>query len=459
MNFKEIFLVLAISVAITITNAEYVSYDQYKVYKIVPSSDTEVQILLDVQKSNQYLFWSDIVAKNSDVRIMVAPAKQVEFEKYFESVNIPMRVVIEDVQKLINEQLQRPATRSAKYEWNYYLSLNEIYAWIDQVVEEHADVATAVTIGNSVEGRPIRGIKIDFKKQVNPIIGMIEGGIHAREWISPATVTYIINEFLTSSDPEVRFMAENIVWHIFPVVNPDGYAYTFSDNRMWRKNRSRFNHTSCAIYGLSDDISNGIDLNRNFGYVWMSIGASDIPCAETFAGHVEFSEPESRAIANYVNTIKNEGRMMYYFAFHSYSQMVLVPYSHVAGANVLEAPNYADMFEIAVRGMDKLKAKHGTEYEVGTSAEILYPVSGSSFDWVKGVAEIPIVYLFELRDVGEFGFLLPPARIIPNNQEIMAGLIEMEKVTRGLGYYDIVSGGERAVASFVLFVLALVAAM
>uniref|UniRef100_A0A2A4J379 Zinc carboxypeptidase A 1 n=1 Tax=Heliothis virescens TaxID=7102 RepID=A0A2A4J379_HELVI len=458
MNFKEMFLVLAISLAITVTNAEYVSYDQYKVYKIVPSSDAEVQILLDVQKSNQYYFWSDVVALNSDVRIMVDPAKQVEFEKYFESVKIPARVVIQDVQNMINEQLQRPATRSSKYAWDYYLSLDEIFAWLDQVVADHPDVATAVTIGTSVEGRPIRGVKIDFKKQANPIIGMIEGGIHAREWISPATVTYIINEFLTSSDPDVKLMAENIVWHIFPVTNPDGYAYTFSDNRMWRKNRSTYNHTSCAMYGLSDDISNGIDLNRNFGFLWMSIGASDIPCAETFAGHVEFSEPESRAIANYVTTIKNEGHMVYYFAFHSYSQMVLVPYSHVAGSTVLEAPNYGDMFEVAIRGMDKLKAVHGTEYEVGTSAEILYPVSGSSFDWVKGVAEIPIVYLFELRDVGEFGFLLPPARIIPNNEEIMAGLIEMEKVTRRLGYYHI-SDGERVVVSFVLFALALFVAM
>lgn len=58
---------------------------------------------------------------------------------------------------------------------------------------------------------------------------MIEGGIHAREWISPATVTFIIEQFLTSTDPQVRFVAENIVWHIFPVVNPDGYSYTFTN--------------------------------------------------------------------------------------------------------------------------------------------------------------------------------------------------------------------------------------
>lgn len=51
-------------------------------------------------------------------------------------------------------------------------------------------------------------------------------GIHAREWIAPATVTYILNELLTSSDPAVRDVAESYDWYIFPSVNPDGYEYT-----------------------------------------------------------------------------------------------------------------------------------------------------------------------------------------------------------------------------------------
>lgn len=72
-------------------------------------------------------------------------------------------------------------------------------------------------------------------------------------------------------------------------------------------------------------------------------GASQNPCAETFAGPVGFSEPESVAIANYVIGLQNEGNLVYYFAFHSYSQLVLVPYSHVGGADVLQAHNYADM--------------------------------------------------------------------------------------------------------------------
>uniref|UniRef100_A0A1E1WU06 Peptidase M14 domain-containing protein n=1 Tax=Pectinophora gossypiella TaxID=13191 RepID=A0A1E1WU06_PECGO len=98
------------------------------------------------------------------------------------------------------------------------------------------------------------------------------------------------------------------------------------------------------------------------------------------------------------------------------------------------------MFEIAIKGMDKLKERNGTEYIVGTSADILYHVSGSSFDWAKGEADIPIVYLFELRDDGDYGFLLPPELIKDNNREIVDGLIEMDRVTRQLGYYHRSSG-------------------
>lgn len=82
---------------------------------------------------------------------------------------------------------------------------------------------------------------------------------------------------------------------------------------------------------------------------------------------------------------------------------------------------------------------------------ILDAVSGSSFDWVKGFAEVPIVYLFELRDVGEYGFLLPPEQIIPNNEEIMACLVEMDKATRHMGYYY--SASSRAYLSLVLLVM------
>lgn len=58
---------------------------------------------------------------------------------------------------------------------------------------------------------------------------IIEGGIHAREWIAPAFVTYFLNQIVTSQtseDEELKLIATQYEWIFIPVVNPDGYEYS-----------------------------------------------------------------------------------------------------------------------------------------------------------------------------------------------------------------------------------------
>lgn len=113
--------------------------------------------------------------------------------------------------------------------WNQYYSLEQIYDWLDEVARNYPNVVTIVNMGQSVQNRSIKGIKINYRpNRNNTIIGMLQGTLHAREWITTSTLTWIIKEFLSSNDPEVRAFAENIEWHLFPVVNPDGYVYTFT---------------------------------------------------------------------------------------------------------------------------------------------------------------------------------------------------------------------------------------
>lgn len=59
----------------------------------------------------------------------------------------------------------------------------------------------------------------------NPTI-FIESNIHAREWITSSTATWFINELLTSTDPVIMDLAQNIDWYIIPVLNVDGFHYT-----------------------------------------------------------------------------------------------------------------------------------------------------------------------------------------------------------------------------------------
>lgn len=47
----------------------------------------------------------------------------------------------------------------------------------------------------------------------------------------------------------------------------------------------------------------GVDPNRNFAYHWgeeKEEGASSDPCQETYSGPFAFSEPETKAMADYI---------------------------------------------------------------------------------------------------------------------------------------------------------------
>ena len=65
------------------------------------------------------------------------------------------------------------------------------------------------------------------------------------------------------------------------------------------------------------------------------------------------------------------------------------------------------MMEVFTRANEALFAVHGTVFLVGNTHDILYPNSGSARDWCKGVAGVKYTTGIELRDEGQFGFLLP----------------------------------------------------
>lgn len=123
---------------------------------------------------------------------------------------------------------------------------------------QYPSVTDLFSIGKSFEGRELMALKIT-KNSSNPIV-FIDANIHAREWISSATAVWVINEILSSTDPAVRSVVDQVTFIIIPMLNPDGYIYTYYEDRMWRKTRSTHSSLLCT----------GADPNRNFAYNWMS---------------------------------------------------------------------------------------------------------------------------------------------------------------------------------------------
>jgi len=158
---------------------------------------------------------------------MVAPHKLPEFYEKIAQIGIPHQIHINDVQALIEETT--PHIRSKSFDFTSYHTLEEIYKNLDDLATQYPDKVQIIVGGKSYEGRQIKGAKVSFKNN-NPGI-FIEGGIHAREWISPATVMYILHQLLISNNSDVRALAESHDWYIFPSFNPDGYVYTHTTVR------------------------------------------------------------------------------------------------------------------------------------------------------------------------------------------------------------------------------------
>ena len=138
--------------------------------------------------------------------------------------DIPYETYIEDVQSLIDQENPVKHRKRVGFDFKSYHKLKDIYSWLNSLAKAYPERVEVVVGGKTFEGRPIKGVKLSFKEG-NPTV-FIEGGIHAREWISAATVTYLIDQLLTSKDPQVRQLADSHDWYLFPSFNPDGYEYT-----------------------------------------------------------------------------------------------------------------------------------------------------------------------------------------------------------------------------------------
>lgn len=185
-------------------------------------------------------------------------------------------------------------------------------------------------------------------------------------------------------------------------MNPDGYEHTHTRDRLWRKNRRR--NTFCM----------GVDLNRNYGYKWGGQGASRQPCAETFAGAGPFSEPETKAVENFLTT--SAGNFKASLFFHSYGQYILYPW----GYDRKVPPDHEELDRVGKEAAAAIKRANGHDYTVGPAGSSLYPAAGGSDDWAKGTMKFKYSYTVELGDTGRHGFVLPADQIINNGLGAMA---------------------------------------
>lgn len=70
-------------------------------------------------------------------------------------------------------------------------------------------------------------------------------------------------------------------------------------------------------------------------------------------------------MSQYIDSIHD--KLFAYIGFHSYSQLLLIPYGHVSQ----KIDNYRDLLQIGNYAMNALSRRYGTKYKVGNIAEII----------------------------------------------------------------------------------------
>lgn len=162
---------------------------------------------------------------------------------------------------------------------------------------------------------------------------MVNGGIHAREWQSPETVTGIIELFHANSHDQglYQYLMENSTLITIPVLNVDGFLQTqrypksnwYSaaigprDGRMRRKNLRNTDET----LSTQSDYLNGVDLNRNNPPYWASsTSSSSNSTSIVYHGPAAQSEPEIQALLNAADLVE-ANQLRIYTDLHSFSQV------------------------------------------------------------------------------------------------------------------------------------------
>jgi len=384
-----------------------VDYNGHMLVRTSPQTSEQADALAALREEGLDLWLEPVLGRPVDIR--VAPGQAEDMAKFFSHSGLQTSLLSSNISELFEAapMVKGLMRNGHSMDWTSYHPLEDMHSYLDYL-EQTYDFVSTESIGQSYEGSDMRIIKVcrggstGHKCGSKPAV-WFDGGIHAREWISPASVTYMAME-LIENDAAHPDLTQELDWYILSVMNPDGYAWTQSDDRLWRKTRSPNAGTSCL----------GCDPNRNWGFHWGTGGSSSDPCSETYMGSEAFSEVENRNVRDFL--LKNKDMIKFYNNIHSYSQLILLPW----GWGYEEPANIDAITQMAMLGHDALKAVHGKEYEVGCIPCMLYVASGGSLDWTLGEAEIPYSYGMELRDTGNYGFILPPDQIIPTGEEVWA---------------------------------------
>lgn len=247
---------------------------------------------------------------------------------------------VELLQKNISEVYrQNSMIKSSR---GQYLTYTQYVDSMIALATDHPEICNLDTLGYSHLNRLLLIMKVSDNPQVDedePALHF-EGNIHGNEKISWAVifnmVCYLAENYATDTLVQ-RLVDTREIW-IAPLVNPDGYVAS-----------SRYNN-------------NGVDLNRNWGWMW----GDEYACGSDF-----FSENESWMFVEHFWRYPFTS----YASYHSGTKYLSEPWSYTSS---LQPPEQNLIRHLSVG------YSYFTNYPYGQGSIGMYPINGASKDYNYG---------------------------------------------------------------------------
>ncbi|GME69384.1 unnamed protein product [[Candida] boidinii] len=377
----------------------------------------------------EYKFeFKDLVDLKFDILIKDLP--QTIFETFpFEDDNYNDLLLSELSKDNTNDDVAPVDPLAVDIFFRQYRDLNTIYNWFDLLLLTYPNLLEVEWIGQTFEGRDIKALRLTSHKHVEDPINsktvVITAGIHAREWISVSTACYILYRLLQDYEAgkkKANLFLQNMDFLFLPVMNPDGYDYSFKNERLWRKNRQETYLPRCF----------GIDIDHSFDFHFTR--TYDSPCSEDYSGEGSFESLESDAWNKYLNQTKHDHPIYGYIDLHSYAQEVLYPYAYSCSELPRDEEN---LLELAYGLSKAIRLQSGKNYGVLNACQdkgsdmVPSMGSGSALDYMYHNRAY-WAFVLKLRDSGSHGFLLPSKYIVPVGKEIYASIKYFSSFVLGL---------------------------
>lgn len=404
---KKIFTLFALITGVALHAQNSAPYENTSIIKLIESSEFIEANLFEFDVNS-------LACRHDDMSSELIVSQ--EAINWLESNNVSYKMIVSDLkEKIEHDNAVRAVLAHQKdgEEWyNVYRTFEEIQDKIDLIVASY-DIATEIYLGNSYEGNQISGIKLSSGGSNKPAV-FFNGCQHAREWISPMATIYLADFLCQNNETDVltQSILDSVDVYIVPVVNPDGYIYSHTDERYWRKNRQINENSSCV----------GTDLNRNWDADWAGPeSTSSDPCSDVYVGTQAFSATEAEVVKNYMEGIPN---LMGHVDIHSYSALVLGAW----GYSNSESPDHAEIVELGNAMNNAMTNTHNYNFTFGTGDAdgLIYLASGTMPDWSYDALGA-LGYTYELRpaSASEGGFELPIDQILDACEENYNGAYQM----------------------------------